>query len=311
MMKTIRNNKAMTIIELIIVIAIMGIISAFSVIAVGYMLTTAKQKGDETVIASLNEASNLLRYSNTSNEFDTFEAFSSDSERLDYLFDEGLITSYPEPLIDTNSFVYDDTLQLWVLNGSGGSVTYSETDASAFTVSGTKITSYDTSSGLSVVIPSKIDGTTITEIGQDCFKDDGITAVIIQEGITRISGNAFHTNNLTSVTIPNSVTRIWHNAFNGNQITSVSFGSGVTRIDGGAFSNNSITSVTLPSSVTFVGSGAFGYGDNYITSITIGANVTIENTASFGWYGSAFKSLYDENQEAGTYTFSGGTWTKQ
>jgi hypothetical protein len=251
-----------------------------------------------------------MRVSTGNADEDIFEGYSNDTERLTYLFDEGFISKFPEPNIETNTFVYDESLQLWTLLGSGGSIIYVETEEEYFGSSGSRITSYDINGGLSVVIPNEINGIAITELGQDSFYGLGLNSVVIQEGVTRISGNAFHSNNLTSITIPNSVTRIWYNAFNGNQLSSVSFGSGLTRIDAGAFSNNNIVSLVLPSSVDYVGEGAFGYGGNYITSITIGSNVVIRNNASFGWYGSSFKSFYDINKESGTYTYSGGEWTK-
>jgi len=85
----------------------------------------------------------------------------------------------------------------------------------------------------------------------------------------------------------------------------------LTRIEGGAFGNNQLTSIVLPPSVVYVGDGAFGYGGNYITSITIGSDVTIGNDSTFGWYGKAFRTLYNVDKLAGTYTYQGGAWTKQ
>lgn len=310
MRKTLRNDTGVTMVELLITIVILGIIALFSTILVGEIIENTKQKGDVAVVSNLNEASRLMRYSNASATSDIFDDYNTNEQRLDLLLAEGYISKYPEPLIDTNSYEYDLATDLWVLAGSGGSIIYTDTDESFFTISATKLTGYDVAGGLSVVIPKSVNGTSITDIGQDCFKGLAINTVIIPEGITRISGNSFHTNNLTTVSIPNSVTRIWHNAFNANQISSISFGNGVTRIEAGAFSNNSLSSLSLPSSVSYVGSGAFGYGSNFITTITIGSDVTIDNSTSFGWYGNTFKTFYDLDKEAGTYTFSNGSWTK-
>lgn len=306
----VKNSKGLTIVELIIVIAIMAIVSTFAVIGVSRSLHVTRQKGDEVVLANINEATRMMMYHNSSTESTVFIGITSDEERLNELVSDGFLSEYPEPLVDGNSYVYNEDICMWTLNGDGGSVTYSETDTNLFTVSGTKITGYDESGGTVVVIPREIDGVTITEIGQDAFHSKGLTSVIIQDNITRISGNAFHSNNLTTVSIPGSVTRIWHNAFNGNNLTSVSFSEGLERIEAGAFSDNSITSVSFPSSLTFIGSGAFGYGGNFITSISIGSNVVVENSASLGWHGNQFKSLYDIAKEAGNYSYSEG-WSKQ
>ncbi len=310
-MRLLTNKNGVTLIELLIVIVVLGIITAFAAISAGSIITNTKQNGDIAVVSNLNAASRLMRASTNTVNGDIFEGYDTDLERLTYLFEQEFISKFPEPRIETNSFVYDESLQLWTLSGSGGSIIYTETEEEYFNTSGSKITSYDTNGGLSVVIPTEIDGTTITELGQDSFKGLGINSVIIQEGITRISGNSFHTNNLTSVSIPNSVTRIWHNAFYKNQITTVTFGSGLERIEAGAFADNYITSLSLPSSVNYVGAAAFGYGGNHITSITIGSDVQIGNNSSFGSYGGAFRTLYNVNKESGTYTYSGGTWTKQ
>lgn len=309
-MKIIQDESGVTIVELLIVIVVLGLISAFAVVNIGTVLENVKQKGDEAVLNNINEATRLMTYTYYS-EDEVFDGYDTDENKLNYLVSEGFLSEYPDTNIETNSYVFNDDIQMWTLNGESGSVTYTETDSAYFSISGSKITSYDTSGGLSIVIPTSIDGTDVTEIGQDSLRDLGLTSVVLQNGITRISGNAFHSNSLTTVTIPSSVTRIWHNAFNNNDLTSVTFNSGLERIEAGAFSNNSITAVVLPSTVTYVGNGAFGYGGNHIISITIGANVSVDNGVSFGTYGADFKLLYDVNKEAGTYSYSDGIWTKE
>ena len=307
MISTIKNCKAVTLVELVAILVILGIIASIGFFTIGNVIQNARQKADVAELANINYAMELMF---VSVDEGTFEALETVEDKLNYLVDEDYLSTYPEAGLDTNSYLYDETLNVWYINGEGDTVTYTETGEEYFTVSGTKITSYDIGGGTSIVIPQEIDGVTITEIGQDCFRDEGITSVVIQEGINRISGNSFHTNSLTTVIIPDSVTRIWHNAFNNNSLTSVEIGSGVTRIEAGAFSSNSFTTITLPSNVTYVGAGAFGYGSNFITTITLGANVTIENSSSMGKYGSGFKTLYDVSKEAGTYTYNAGTWTK-
>lgn len=306
----IKNQNGLSLVELIVVIVIISIISMFTVISAGRYLESSKQKGDIVTLNSINDATQLFMYTGSEEEVNSFNEQATDDDKLTYLFSNGLLSSYPDSLIESNVFQYDSSSTQWTLNGSDGSITYTETSTEYFTVSGSKISGYDTDGGLSIVIPKEIDGTVITEIGQDSFKGLGLTSVVIQEGVTRISGNSFHSNNLTSVVIPSTVTKIWHNAFYGNNLRSVTIGSSVTSIEGGAFSNNSLSSITLPPSVTFVGAGAFGYGNNYITSVTIGSNVTISNTASLGIYGNTFKTFYDVEKAAGTYTYSDGVWSK-
>lgn len=307
MKKTLTSKTGVTIIELVAILVILGIIASIGVFTIGNIIQNSKQKADIAQLSYINDATQIMF---VSTEETTFESLESVEAKLTYLVEHGFLSTFPNNNLDTNSYVYLDESNLWVLETDLGEITFTETEEVYFTVSSYKITSYDIEGGLSVVVPQTVDGNEITEIGQDCFKGLGIESIVLQEGITRISGNSFHSNQLTSVIIPNSVTRIWHNAFYNNNITEVSFGTGLTRIEAGAFSNNSITSVNLPSSVTYIGSGAFGYGNNYITTITLGSDVTIENTASMGVYGSAFKALYDVAKDAGTYVYSDGNWVK-
>ncbi len=309
-----RKHKAgVTLIELIAVLVILGILTTISVMLIGGIINQANQKADLANLANLNEATRNLRISQLYSQEDVFEGYDTDEDRLTYLFEADFISVIPVLKNSENSFEFKVNVQQWVII-SNDNVIYTPTAEVHFTTDPTlsyRITSYDISGGLNVVIPQTISDVVITEIGSTAFPALGITSVVIQEGITRISGNAFKDNQLSSITIPNSVERIWHNAFNNNQINSITFGSGLTRIDGGAFGNNQLTSVSLPSNVLYVGDGAFGYGDNYITSITIGSDVIIGNSHSFGWYGGSFQALYNVEKLAGTYIYNSGVWTLQ
>lgn len=308
-----KQKDGVTLIELLAVLVILGILATISFIFIGGIIDNANQKADLANLSNLNEATRNLSISQLYAQDDVFEGYDSDEDRLNYLYDEDFISVIPVLKNDENSLQFIVDVQQWVIL-SNNEVIYTPTSETHFTTDSTysyRITSYDISGGLNVVIPQTISGVTITEIGSTAFPALGITSVVIQEGITRISGNAFKDNQLTSITIPNSVERIWHNAFNNNQLTSITFGSGLTRIEGGAFGNNQLTSITLPSSIVYVGDGAFGYGSNYITSITIGENVSIGNAHSFGWYGGSFQTLYNAEKLAGTYIYISSAWVLQ
>lgn len=307
------NRRGVTIVELLAVFIILGILASISIVLVGNLINNTKDKADIASLYSLNEATRLLRISQSNASGDVFAGYDSDEDRLSYLYDEGFLSRMPVINSRSKIFMFITESQQWVIFGED-EIIFTPTAEIYFTTDTTysyRITSYSADGGLNVVIPQTINDVTITELGSNSFMSLGITSVVIQEGITRISGNAFQGNQLTSIVFPNSILRIWHNAFNGNQLNSVTFGTNLTRIEGGAFGNNQLTSVVLPSSVTYVGDGAFGYGGNYITSITIGSNVTIGNDPSFGWYGKAFRSLYNIDKSAGTYTYQSGLWTKQ
>ncbi|MDR0472753.1 MAG: leucine-rich repeat domain-containing protein [Treponema sp.] len=118
-----------------------------------------------------------------------------------------------------------------------------------------------------------------------------------------------------SFTIPNSVTRIENGAFYGcSSLTSITIPDSVTNIGDGAFWDcSSLISVTIPNSVTSIGALAF-YHCTSLTSVTIGAKVNIYlrgNLFDTAYYGLFDTAYYTADRQAGTYTKSGFTWTKQ
>ena len=142
------------------------------------------------------------------------------------------------------------------------------------------ITKYINNDILDVVIPSDINGKKVVAIGNDAFKNLGLTNIVIPNSITNIGISAFRENYLTSVTIPNSVTSIGDYAFGENQLTSITIPDSVTRIEDYAFYDNKLTSVTIPNSVTSIGNRAF-YRNN-LTSVTIPNSVTSIENSAFG-----------------------------
>ena len=142
------------------------------------------------------------------------------------------------------------------------------------------ITSYDTSGGKAIIIPSEINGIKVTGIATDAFRSKGLTSVEIPNSVTSIGNYAFSNNQLTSVVIPNSVTSIGLYAFDTNQLTSVEIPNSVTSIGTRAFYNNQLTSVVIPNSVTSI--GLYAFYKNQLTSVEIPNSVTsIENYAFY------------------------------
>ena len=101
------------------------------------------------------------------------------------------------------------------------------------------ITKY-TGSDTNVVIPSQIDGKTVTAIGNAAFRSQTkITSVTIPDSVKTIGNDAFNNcYKLTSVTIPDSVRIIGENAF---------------------LQCSGLTSITIPNGVISIGTSAFGH----------------------------------------------------
>lgn len=170
-----------------------------------------------------------------------------------------------------------------------------------------------------VNIPSEINGTPVTTIGNAAFRDSSVTSVTIPASVTEIGANAFAgCTNLTSVTYGGD----WSNLtiqsgnpavedaakdaaneqlfdfefiLNNTAVVVISYkgtaadvtipsrykGKPVTVIDPVAFYNNSaVTSVTIPDSVTAIPDYAFEYCSQ-LTNISIPNSVTFIGFSAF------------------------------
>lgn len=168
-------------------------------------------------------------------------------------------------------------------------------------------------------IPSEINGTPVTTIGNAAFRDSSVTSVTIPASVTEIGANAFAgCTNLTSVTYGGD----WSNLtiqsgnpavedaakdaaneqlfdfefiLNNTAVVVISYkgtaadvtipsrykGKPVTVIDTVAFYNNSaVTSVTIPDSVTAIPDYAFGFCSQ-LTNISIPNSVTFIGFSAF------------------------------
>ena len=144
-----------------------------------------------------------------------------------------------------------------------GAETYGDFEYSVLDDGTVEITDYNGWKAEKVDIPEKIDGKSVTSIGNEAFWDSGrLTSITIPNSVTSIGSEAFAYSSLASITIPDSVTSIGSYAFYFcTNLRSVTIPDNATEIYEGAFYHcTSLKSVTIPASVKYIGPEAFGYG---------------------------------------------------
>lgn len=106
------------------------------------------------------------------------------------------------------------------------------------------------------IIPRKIEiPHSVEYIGENAFRSNYLSEVIIHEGLTTIGKNAFSENNLTEISVPGTVISIGDYAFDKNNIVDVELSNGVQTIGFKAFGSNNIKELTIPESVINIDSG--------------------------------------------------------
>jgi len=216
----------------------------------------------------------------------------------------------------THNFIIRLDLTNWNWNTQMGA-TFTVTVAAAtntfdFNLTTGTITKYNGTDTV-VVIPSKINGVTVTTIGTDAFLGLNITSVTIPDSVTEIGANAFAgCTNLTSVTYGGDWSKLTIQSGNpavedavNAQLFDFAFtpdntavivrykgtaadvtipsrykGKPVTMIDHAAFYNSAVTSVTIPDSVTSIRDSAFVFCSQ-LTNISIPNSVTAIGSFAF------------------------------
>jgi hypothetical protein len=128
-----------------------------------------------------------------------------------------------------------------------------------------------------IIIPEKIKGIPVTEIGSECFREcKGITSIIIPDSVEAIGKRAFLLCfSLNSVNIPQNITVIESGVFNScTSLKSITIPNSVTQIESTAFMGcESFISVVIPDSVKSIGVEAF-LSCTHLSNITIPESVT-------------------------------------
>ena len=116
-MGDIMSNKGMTIVELIIVLAIVSIIAFFTITNVASAQERARIKADTNTVVVLNQQTQDYSFFNTIANDDIFYGVDTDTERIDLLVSEGFITHEPEPAQKDAIFTWNVDEQYWSIEG--------------------------------------------------------------------------------------------------------------------------------------------------------------------------------------------------
>lgn len=111
-----------------------------------------------------------------------------------------------------------------------------------------------------IILPSKIDGYTVTSIADDAFIYESLTQIYVSEGISTIGNNAFACcSSLECVILPSSLRNIGESAFaECTALKSINIPEGISTISYQTFSGCcSLKEVVLPDSLLSIGEDAF------------------------------------------------------
>ncbi|WP_176239125.1 type II secretion system protein [Mariniplasma anaerobium] len=114
-MKQRIEHKAVTLVELLAVVVILGIIASIGILVIGNLISNTRTKAYRETVASLNTATeNYILWEQITTE-DVFDGLETNSDRISILFSEGYISEVTQPNTPY-SFVWDIPTQTWVLS---------------------------------------------------------------------------------------------------------------------------------------------------------------------------------------------------
>ncbi len=131
----------------------------------------------------------------------------------------------------------------------------------------------------SVIIPSEVDGMTVTVIGKDAFVNhEELKSISIPDTVVEISEQAFFNCwNLENVVMSKNVEKIGKYAFSG--LYEVDLPNSLRELGYGAFSDCKFTSIVIPAELAIIPEYAFG--STMLTEVVIPSNIQIIDKSAF------------------------------
>lgn len=114
-----KNKKGFTLVELVVVIAILGVLAAIAVPKLTNTLTNSKDKADLATARVIESAVQMFQANSPGNALPVVGDFKSTGDMKDYLSAKDLTDSgVKAPLNTANAFYYNDTTGAVVVNVS-------------------------------------------------------------------------------------------------------------------------------------------------------------------------------------------------
>ncbi len=136
-----------------------------------------------------------------------------------------------------------------------------------------------------IVVPARIGGKLVVEIGEAAFAKASMVGVVIPASVTTIGEGAFaNCAKLVDVYLPDSITVINKSAFRGcENLRSIDFlPASITKINERVFEECTLlANIKIPANITEIANYAFN-GCKQISQATIGAQVTSIGNSAFG-----------------------------
>jgi hypothetical protein len=119
----------------------------------------------------------------------------------------------------------------------------SSIENNCYEVTGNAITIYQAYCPVTVVVPTSVEGTAVTSIGTNAFKNSAVRYITIGPHIKSIGDNAFENNDIVTLSLNDGLESIGASAFKTTGLLTLSIPSTVMTIGDSAFINNSGLSV--------------------------------------------------------------------
>ena len=227
------------------------------------------------------------------------------------------------------SAVIDFGITANAADNKDGDISFSYTDNDDGTVTITGYSYSGSDSYYDVIIPSKIDNKTVTDIAQHVFYEDySITGVTLPDTMTKIGANTFmYCESLRSIYIPDSVKVIGNRAFYGcvslkdlvipDSVTTIGDGaflacSGLADKNGFIIIRNELfdyigneSEVVVPEGLNVIGDCSFAYHDNIKSVVIPKGTVNIKSAACMYCHNLKNVSIPDGVKTIGNSAFFG------